>query len=177
MEIILSNWFIFRENSRLKSVHHNLVMSRQSIRNFTVSIPLVTLQRKENSNRKYFAYEIQIVPVNGGESEKWSLLRRYSEFHRLHKYLQKDNAIIRTLDFPPKKSFGNMVGLQSSDRLVIIIDIYFFSKQNAEFVELRRQRLQVYLLGILSLMPELSKCNTRSQLESAFPFFNQNHSI
>lgn len=85
-------------------------MSRQSMRNFSVSIPRVSLQRRENSNRKYFAYEIQIVPVDGGESEKWSILRRYSEFHRLHKYLQRDNAMIRTLDFPPKKSFGNMVG-------------------------------------------------------------------
>lgn len=61
--------------------------------------------------------------------------------------------------------------------MIVMLDLYFISKQNAEFVELRRQRLQVYLLGILSLMPELSKCNTRSQLESAFPFFNQKHSI
>lgn len=60
---------------------------------------------------------------------------------------------------------------------MITIDFYFIPNQNAEFVELRRQRLQVYLLGILSLIPELSKCNTRSQLESAFPFFNQKQSI
>lgn len=105
--------FIFisfrRENARLKSVHHNLVISRQSSRHFLVSIPRVALQRSESSHKKYFAYEIQIVPVMGGESEKWSLLRRYSEFHRLDKYLQKSNPIIKTLDFPPKKSFGNMV--------------------------------------------------------------------
>lgn len=43
--------------------------------------------------------------------------------------------------------------------------------QNAEFVEQRRQRLQVYLLSVLSLTPEISKCNTRSQLEAIFPFF------
>lgn len=75
-----------------------------------MSIPRVLLQKRDNTNKKYFAYEIQIVPVDGGgESEKWTLLRRYSEFHRLHKYLQKSSAVIGTLDFPPKKSFGNMV--------------------------------------------------------------------
>lgn len=67
------------------------------------------LQRRENSNKKYFAYEIQITPVSGDENDKWSLLRRYSEFHRLDKYLQRSNPMIKNLDFPPKKSFGNMV--------------------------------------------------------------------
>ncbi|XP_055298342.1 sorting nexin-29 [Sitodiplosis mosellana] len=147
------------ENARLRSVHHNLVMSRSSSRHFLVSIPRVLLQRREDSNRKYFAYEIQITPVSGTsgvENEKWSLLRRYSEFHRLDKYLQMSNPMIKTLDFPPKKSFGNM---------------------NAEFVEMRRQRLQVYLLGVLSLMPEIARCTTRSQLECAFPFFKQSHRL
>lgn len=84
-------------------------MSRQSSRHFLVSIPRVLLQRREGSNKKYFAYEIQITPVSGNESDKWSLLRRYSEFHRFDKYLQKSNPMIKNLDFPPKKSFGNMV--------------------------------------------------------------------
>lgn len=101
--------FLFRrENARLKSIHHNLVMSRHSSRHFLVSIPRVLLQRREGSNKKYFAYEIRIAPISG-ENESWSLLRRYSEFHRLDKYLQKSNPMIKTLDFPPKKSFGNMV--------------------------------------------------------------------
>lgn len=107
--------YFYSENARLRSVHHNLVMSRSSSRHFLVSIPRVLLQRREDSNRKYFAYEIQITPVSG-ENEKWSLLRRYSEFHRLDKYLQKSNPMIKTLDFPPKKSFGNMVSV------LIVID-------------------------------------------------------
>lgn len=109
-------FFFYSENARLRSVHHNLVMSRSSLRHFLVSIPRVLLQRREDSNRKYFAYEIQITPVSGGENEKWSLLRRYSEFHRMDKYLQKSNPMIKTLDFPPKKSFGNMVSV------VVLID-------------------------------------------------------
>lgn len=55
--------------------------------------------------------------------------------------------------------------------------LLFLSSQNAEFVELRRQRLQIYLLGVLSLLPEVSKCNTRTQLECAFPFLKQSHQI
>lgn len=84
-------------------------MNRQGSRHFFISIPRVLLQRREGSHKKYFAYEIQIMPVLGGESEKWSVLRRYSEFHRLDKYLQMSNPMVKTLDFPPKKSFGNMV--------------------------------------------------------------------
>lgn len=108
--IWLTEFFVCSENARLKSLHHNLIASRQSSRHFSISIPRVVQRLDENSNRKYFAYEIQITPLrDNGDREKWSLLRRYSEFHRLHKYLQKDNIVIKTLDFPPKKSFGNMV--------------------------------------------------------------------
>lgn len=93
----------------MRSIHHNLVMSRHGSRHFFITLPRVLLQRREGSNKKYFAYEIQITPISGDENSKWSLLRRYSEFHRLHKYLQISNPMIKTLDFPPKKSFGNMV--------------------------------------------------------------------
>lgn len=108
--IILTDVFLylqFRENARLRSIHHNLIMNRQGSRHFFISIPRVLLQRREG--KKYFAYEIQIMPLMGGDTEKWSVLRRYSEFHRLDKYLQMSNPMVKTLDFPPKKSFGNMV--------------------------------------------------------------------
>lgn len=85
--------------------------SRQTSKHFSISIPRVVLQRSADAKRKkYFAYEIQIVPLSERSDEsRWSILRRYSDFHRLHKYLQKDNVAIKLLDFPPKKSFGNMV--------------------------------------------------------------------
>lgn len=140
------------------------------------------LQRNENPKRKnFFAYEIQIVPLNDVDGEKWSLLRRYSEFHRLHKYLQKDNMAIKTVDFPPKRSFGNMVS-DSYFAWILLSNIAHYAAsmlcfQNAEFVEQRRQRLQVYLLSVLSLIPEISRCNTRAQLEVVFPFFKQTHQI
>lgn len=77
------------------------------------------------------------------------VLRRYSDFYKLHRKLQK-NVTVKTLDFPPKKSFGNM---------------------DAHFVEQRRQRLQVYLRHLLAILPDVSSCTTRSQLEQTFPFF------
>lgn len=160
-------------------------MNRQGSRHFFISIPRVLLQRRESSNRKYFAYEIQITPVLGGENDKWSVLRRYSEFHRLDKYLQMSNPMVKTLDFPPKKSFGNMVSKRIFKIPIYKIDgnpfvMYYemeFYFQNAEFVEMRRQRLQVYLLGVLSMMPEVLRCTTRFQLEQAFPFFKQSHQL
>lgn len=156
--------------------------SRQTSRFFSISVPRVLLQRNENPKRKnFFAYEIQIVPLNDVDGEKWSLLRRYSEFHRLHKYLQKDNIAIKTVDFPPKRSFGNMVS-ENVFACISLLNIAQYASsmvcfQNAEFVEQRRQRLQVYLLSVLSLIPEISRCNTRAQLELVFPFFKQTHQM
>lgn len=73
----------------------------------------MTLQRPSDAKREqYFAYEIQISfgqEQNEDNEDQWIIMRRYSDFHRLHKYLQKDNVAIKLLDFPPKKSFGNMV--------------------------------------------------------------------
>jgi sorting nexin-29 len=87
--------------------------------------------------------------MQGGD--QWSVSRRYSDFYKLHKQLLKQNPSIKVLDFPPKKKLGNM---------------------NADFVEQRRQRLQVYLKHLISILPEVSGCNTRSQLERAMPFLD-----
>lgn len=86
--------------------------NRQTSKYFSISIPRVILQRTMDAKgKKYFAYEIQIIFLNQrtNDEKRWTILRRYSDFHRLHKYLQKDNVAIKLLDFPPKKSFGNMV--------------------------------------------------------------------
>lgn len=120
------------------------MMSRQSSRHFLVSIPRVLLQRREGSNKKYFAYEIQITPVSGNESDKWSLLRRYSEFHRFDKYLQKSNPMIKNLDFPPKKSFGNMVSITNYWNEIPI-------SVHCTVYVLRLENMQHYLIKIISI--------------------------
>ncbi|KAJ6638452.1 Sorting nexin-29 [Pseudolycoriella hygida] len=130
------------ENHRLKGLNNS---SRHGFNYFSVSVPRVSLQ--QTRTKRYYAYEVHIIPTHGGD--EWTVLRRYSDFYKLHRKLQK-NVAIKTLDFPPKKSFGNM---------------------DAHFVEQRRQRLQVYLRHLLAILPDVSSCTTRSQLEQAFPFF------
>ncbi|XP_037028176.1 sorting nexin-29 [Bradysia coprophila] len=130
------------ENHRLKGLSNS---SRYGFNYFSVSVPRVSLQ--QTRTKRYYAYEVHVIPTHGGD--EWTVLRRYSDFHKLHRKLQK-NVAVKTLDFPPKKSFGNM---------------------DAHFVEQRRQRLQVYLRHLLAILPDVSSCTTRSQLEQAFPFF------
>lgn len=55
--------------------------------------------------------------------------------------------------------------------ITILIEFLLFPLKDAHFVEQRRQRLQVYLRHLLALLPDVSSCTTRSQLEQAFPFF------
>lgn len=95
----------YRENHRLKSQGNS---SRHGFNYFSVSVPRVLLQRLGGArNKAYYAYEVHIIPTHGGD--EWTILRRYNDFYKLHKRFQKDNVAVKTLDFPPKKNFGNMV--------------------------------------------------------------------
>lgn len=135
-----------------------------------MSVPRVILQRLGGArNKAYYAYEVHIIPTHGGD--EWTILRRYNDFYKLHKRFQKDNVAVKTLDFPPKKNFGNMVifVVALSGRGVVIT--YVSYQQDAHFVEQRRQRLQVYLRHLLAVLPDIAACTTRSQLEHVFPFF------
>ncbi|XP_062533806.1 sorting nexin-29-like [Armigeres subalbatus] len=146
------------ENHRLRMHTRS---NRLSLMHFQISIPKAVLRTPVSGRRReHYCYEIRIspngtandTPAGGGATESWSVFRRYSEFYRLHKRLQKEYSSVRSLDFPPKKKIGNM---------------------NAQFVEQRRQRLQVYLNSLfITTLPEVSACNTRSQLERAFPFLH-----
>ncbi|XP_055617581.1 sorting nexin-29 [Toxorhynchites rutilus septentrionalis] len=138
------------ENNRLRMLTRS---NRLSLMHFQICIPKAILRTPVSGHRRqHYCYEIRVTPTatgtNGGDC--WSVFRRYSDFYRLHKTLQKEYPSVKTLDFPPKKKFGNM---------------------NAQYVEQRRQRLQVYLNSLfITVLPEVSACNTRSQLERAFPF-------
>ncbi|XP_050101271.1 sorting nexin-29-like [Anopheles aquasalis] len=150
------------ENHRLRMVTS---ANRNSMAYFSFAIPKA-IQRTSagRSRRPFHVYEIRISPAGGvataevgqgilleSSSSSWSLYRRYNEFYRLHKRLQRDYPSAKTLDFPPKKKLGNM---------------------NVDFVEQRRQRLQVYLNSLFAVvLPEVLSCRTRAQLEQVFPFF------
>lgn len=91
------------ENHRLKGLNNS---SRHGFNYFSVSVPRVSLQ--QTRTKRYYAYEVHVIPTHGGD--EWTVLRRYSDFYKLHRKLQK-NVAVKTLDFPPKKSFGNMVSI------------------------------------------------------------------
>ncbi|ETN61033.1 hypothetical protein AND_007326 [Anopheles darlingi] len=157
------------ENHRLRMVTS---ANRHTMAYFSFAIPKA-IQRTSSgrARRPFHVYEIRISPAGGGaittadvgqgiriestnsssSSSSWCLYRRYNEFYRLHKRLQRDYPTAKTLDFPPKKKLGNM---------------------NVDFVEQRRQRLQVYLNSLFAVvLPEVLSCRTRAQLEQVFPFF------
>lgn len=140
------------ENHRLRMLTRP---NRLSLMHFQIVIPKAILRTPVSGRRRpHYCYEIRITPAAAttGVSECWSVFRRYSEFYRLHKRLQKEHPSVKTLDFPPKKKIGNM---------------------NPQYVEQRRQRLQVYMNSLfITVLPEVSACNTRSQLEQAFPFLS-----
>ncbi|CRL04720.1 CLUMA_CG017780, isoform A [Clunio marinus] len=132
------------ENSRLRNLLSTTKIN--NLANFQISIPRATLQKTKTKN--YYIYEINLRSKNGDES--WTIFKRYRDFHKLHKNLKKEYLQIKVLDFPPKKKIGNL---------------------DFDFVEERRQRLQVYIRHVLQNLPELATCDSRKILEAKCPFF------
>jgi sorting nexin-29 len=131
------------ENARLKNLMDAPKITTLS--NFTVAIPKAVL--KKSTTKNYYTYEIIIK--SKFDLDEWTIFKRYRDFYQLHKKLKKENILVKALDFPPKKKIGNM---------------------DFEFVEQRRQRLQVYLRHLISLLPEIASCDSRQSLEEKFPF-------
>ncbi|XP_034097479.1 sorting nexin-29 [Drosophila nasuta] len=117
--------------------------------NFLITIPQVKLVKTQRSGSHY-VYEIHITMRQ--QLEHWTLFRRYNEFNKLHKSLLRTHPNISSIEFPPKKHFGNM---------------------NLVFVEERRQQLQIYLLNIVETLPQVEGCKTKGELQKAFPFFRE----
>ncbi|XP_013114260.1 sorting nexin-29 [Stomoxys calcitrans] len=118
--------------------------------NFLITIPNVKLSKSKHGPSSYHEYEIHITMKQN--LEHWSLLRRYSDFNKLHKSLLKTHPWVSTVEFPPKKRFGNM---------------------NARFVEERRQQLQIYLLNLVETLPQLEACKSKNELQKVFPFLKE----
>lgn len=137
----------FRENCRLRMLSSS---ARHSKIFFNVSIPRAFLEAVVPTMKKYYIYEIHVTPVNE-IGEEWIVKRRYSEFYELHKQMSINNLTVKTLDFPPKKKFG-------------------FGNTDATFVEQRRQRLQVYIKHLITILPEVAECCTKNELMRTFPF-------
>lgn len=132
------------ENSRLKNLLRTTKVN--TLGHFQISIPRAVLQKTKTKN--FYIYEINLRSKNGDES--WTIFKRYRDFHQLHKQLKKQHLQIKVLDFPPKKKLGNL---------------------DFDFVEERRQRLQVYIRHVLQNLPELASCDNRVLLEAKCSFF------
>lgn len=132
------------ENTRLR----NLLNANKvnTLANFQISIPRAVLNKSKTKN--FYIYELNLKSTSGLES--WTIFKRYRDFYKLHKDLKKHHLQIKVLDFPPKKKIGNM---------------------DFDFVEDRRQRLQVYIRHVLQNLPDLAKCENRQLLEAKCPFF------
>ncbi|XP_030554968.1 sorting nexin-29 [Drosophila novamexicana] len=116
--------------------------------NFLITIPQVKLVKTPRSGSHY-VYEMHITMRQ--RLEHWTLFRRYSEFNKLHKSLLRTHPnIIGSIEFPPKKHFGNM---------------------NLVFVEERRQQLQIYMLNVMEALPQVEACKSKAELQKVFPFF------
>lgn len=132
-----------RENTRLRQLLNANKVNTSA--NFQVSIPRTVLRKSKTKN--YYVYEINLKTTDGSES--WTIFKRYRDFYKLHKDLKKQHIQIKVLDFPPKKKIGNM---------------------DFDFVENRRQRLQVFVRHVLQNLPEL-QVNSRQLLEAKCSFF------
>ncbi|EDW03727.1 GH11393 [Drosophila grimshawi] len=118
--------------------------------NFLITIPHVKLV---NSHRSSSHYEYEMHLTMRQRLEHWTVFRRYSEFNKLHKSLLRTHPnIISSIEFPPKKHFGNM---------------------NLVFVEERRQQLQIYILNIVEALPKVEACKSKAELQKVFPFFRE----
>ncbi|XP_016932669.1 uncharacterized protein [Drosophila suzukii] len=117
--------------------------------NFLITIPQVKLAKTQRTGSHY-TYEVHITMRQ--RLEHWTFFRRYSEFNKLHKTLLKTHPVVSAVEFPPKKHFGNM---------------------NLVFVEERRQQLQIYLLNLVEVLPQVEACKSKAELQKVFPFFRE----
>lgn len=134
------------ENRQLRRLTVNQVT--ETTANFMITIPQAKLMTARSRN--YYAYEVHVTMRD--RLVHWTVMRRYREFHKLHKLLKKSHPSIATIEFPPKKHFGNM---------------------NRVFVEERRQQLQIYLISVMEFLPQVEACRNKEDLQRIFPFLEE----
>ncbi|TRY92610.1 hypothetical protein DNTS_029267 [Danionella cerebrum] len=80
---------------------------------------------------EHFEFEIKITVLD----ETWTVFRRYSRFREMHRTLKLKYPELATLDFPPKKIFGN---------------------RDERMIAERRNQLEQYLRNFFQVMMSLS---------------------
>lgn len=98
----LHNGTIQRKLKYERMVSRSLGASPDDLKDpIKISIPRYVLcgQGKD----EHFEFEVKITVFD----ETWTVFRRYSRFREMHKTLKLKYAELATLEFPPKKLFGN----------------------------------------------------------------------
>ncbi|XP_069192024.1 sorting nexin-29 [Procambarus clarkii] len=90
--------------------------------------------------------------------DEWNVYRRFAQFYELHKQLKKREPIVKSFDFPQKKTFGY---------------------KDDSVVEERRVRLQQYIRQVVNLLltshPQLTSSPDKPTFTSLLPFFADVH--
>ncbi|GMR37086.1 hypothetical protein PMAYCL1PPCAC_07281, partial [Pristionchus mayeri] len=105
---------------------------KRDINRWRITIPAVVPVKDQVNGRYYYAYNIDVLRLDGDETETktWSIVRRYSEFYVLESKLQEfhsDNLTFSAL--PPKKNL-------------------LFSAQTREFIDQFRYNFAAFLSGL-----------------------------
>ncbi|KAK7078542.1 Sorting nexin-29 [Halocaridina rubra] len=109
-----------------------------------------------SSSDTYHVYQIYIRI----RDDEWNVYRRFAQFYELHRQLKKKEPIVKSFDFPQKKTFGY---------------------KDEGVVEERRIRLQEYIRKVVNLLlgshPQLVSSPDKPTFTSLLPFFaDLNHS-
>ncbi|KAG0727048.1 Sorting nexin-29 [Chionoecetes opilio] len=88
------------------------------------------------------------------KDDEWNIYRRFAQFYELHRQLKKKDPILKSFDFPQKKTFGY---------------------KDEGVVEERRVRLQHYLRQLVNLLltshPQLTASPDKATFTTVLPFF------
>ncbi|KAM9792205.1 LOW QUALITY PROTEIN: kinesin-like protein KIF16B [Neosynchiropus ocellatus] len=103
-----------------------------------VSIPRYVLRGQGKD--EHFEFEVKVSVTD----ETWSVFRRYSRFREMHRSLKLKYPELATLDFPPKKLFGNRDERMAAER---------------------RSHLERYLRRLFHVMLSSSRSPLRSRVD------------
>ncbi|XP_077460610.1 kinesin-like protein KIF16B [Stigmatopora argus] len=101
---------------------HSAVTGEERIR---INIPRYVLRGQGKD--EHFEFEVKVSV----KDDTWTVFRRYSRFREMHKSLKSKYPQLATLEFPPKKIFGN---------------------KDERMVDERRNRLEHYLRSLFAVM-------------------------
>lgn len=119
----------------------------------SIWVPTVYLTRKDPSSSSYHIYQIDIESSSGA---RWSIYRRYSQFHALHQKLRaEDSQIDRLFSLPPKHRINS---------------------KTSTIVQNRRVKLEMYMQSLCSYI-EKSRPSVDRDLDVFYKFLSYSSKV